>query len=267
MLIDTHCHLNIMIKDTFDVPLDTEFEKDARAILEAAAKNNVTQIVNVGTSLIESKNCVILARAFKECFATVGIHPNDITASWKDDIQVFVDLIKEKSNKIVAVGEIGLDYHYPNFDKELQYQVLRAQIELALEHSLPIIIHTRDATDEVLHVLKEYKQHPLKGIIHCFSEDQKFADFAIELGFFLGIGGPLTYPQNDSLRSIFKTIPLESIVLETDAPFLPPQSIRGKKNSPAQIKTIAEALAELRGISVEEVATQTTRTATALLSL
>ena len=149
----------------------------------------------------------------------------------------------------------------------MQYDGLKAQIELSLEYNLPIIIHTRDARSEVLEVLKQYKNESMRGIIHCFSEDQRFADDAISLGFVLGIGGPLTYPKNNRVRSIFSTVPLDKIVLETDSPFLPPQIIRGKKNSPAHIATVAHYLAEVRNISVEEVSEVTEETVKDLFNL
>lgn len=258
MLTDTHCHINIMIKKEFDVPMPSNFKELAQPILDAAAQRGVTRIVNVGTSVPESNNCIELAKAFEACWATIGTHPNDLKNNWKEDIKTYKQwLANKETNKIVGIGEIGLDYHYPNYNKQMQYDGFRAQIELALEHDLAIVIHTRDAGAEVLEVLDEYKKDGMRGIIHCFSEDQAFADGALELGFVLGIGGPLTYPQNDQLREVFKTVPLEKIVLETDAPFLPPQSIRGKRNSPAQIATIAQYLADLRGITLNEVVNET----------
>ena len=257
-LVDTHCHINMIIKKEFDVPLPADFVKLSEPIIQAAESADVTTIINVGTSLTESKNCIELARSSKNCFATVGIHPNDLKDNWQEDVQACAQLLKDPENKVVGIGEIGLDYHYPGYNKERQHQAFKAQIELALVHDLPIVVHTRDAQAGVLDVLEQYQQEKLRGIIHCFSEDQVFADRAIALGFVLGIGGPLTYPQNDELRAVFKTVPLNKIVLETDAPFLPPQVIRGKKNSPAHIRTVAQCLAELRGVPLEEVAQVTT---------
>lgn len=267
-LIDTHSHINMMIKKEFDVALPHNFSILADPVIQEAAACNVNTLINVGTSLIESINCVTLAKHYKNCFATLGIHPNDITHNWQHDIAEFKKLLdNKKENKIVGIGEIGLDYHYENYNKELQYQVLKVQIELALSYNLPIIIHTRDAGLEVLQVLEQYKGPDLRGIIHCFSEDQQFADYALSLGFLLGIGGPITYPKNQALRDIFTNVPLEKIVLETDAPFLPPQAIRGKQNSPAHIATVAHYLATLRGINVETVANITTQTTQALFNI
>ena len=263
MLTDTHCHINIMIKKDFDVPLPHNFKERAQPIITQASQAGITRIINVGTSVSESENCIQLAQAFERCWATIGTHPNDLKSDWKHNIATYKKWLSTKETlKIIGIGEIGLDYHYPNYNKQMQYDGFRAQIELALEHYIPIVIHTRDAGGEVLEVLAEYKQNGVRGIIHCFSEDQDFANYALELGFVLGIGGTLTYPKNKALREIFTLVPLDKIVLETDAPFLPPQKIRGQQNNPAQIATIAEFLAELRGISKEEVAQATQATAT-----
>ena len=250
-----------MIKKEFDVPMPQNFKELAQPIITQAQQAGVNHIINVGTSVPESHNCVQLAQAFDRCYATIGTHPNDLKSDWKKDIITYKKWLTAKETyKIVGIGEIGLDYHYPNYNKQMQYDGFRAQIELALEHDLPIVIHTRDAGGEVLEVLSEYKQNGVCGIIHCFSEDQDFANYALELGFVLGIGGTLTYPKNKALREIFTLVPLNKIVLETDAPFLPPQKIRGQQNNPAQIATVAEFLAELRGVSKEVVAQATQAT-------
>lgn len=267
MLFDTHCHLNMIIKKEFDIPLSNNFTELARKIINDAKKVDVIRLINVGTSLPESLNCITLARTFESCFATIGTHPNDLKSNWQDDIKKYKDLLTDKKNKIVGIGEIGLDYHYQNYDKQKQYKAFEQQIQLALDHNLPIVIHTRDAKQEVLDILEQFKQNNLRGIIHCFSEDLAFASRALALGFVLGIGGPLTYPKNETLRSIFKTVPLESIVLETDAPFLPPQNIRGQKNSPVSVRTVAYALAELRDVPYQKIAKTTTETARKLFNI
>lgn len=267
-MTDTHCHLNMIIKKEFDVPMPSYFRESCLPIIEEAKNAGVTRLINVGTSVVESNNCILLAKTFQNCWAAIGTHPNDLKKEWRNDIATYKKwLLDKEQNKIVAIGEIGLDYHYPDYNKQLQYDGLKAQIEVALEHNLAIIIHTRDAGAEVLQVLEEYKHQGIRGIMHCFSEDLACANYAIELGFVLGIGGTLTYPKNESLRHIFKTIPLHKIVLETDAPFLPPQPIRGQRNSPAQITTVAQYLATLRGITIEEVKETTEKTVTQLVNL
>lgn len=271
MFIDTHCHMNIMAKKTFDVPLTMQEIESASIILEEADQQNVKQIINVATSLIESANCIALAKKYSTCFASVGIHPNDCTADWLTD---FKEIEKQwfkktnhQENKIVAIGECGIDKHYPDYNLKRQQDAFRAQIELALQYNLPVIVHTRDAGDETLRVLEEYKSNNLTGVIHCFSEDLSFAQTALSFGCVLGIGGPLTYPKNNTLRTVFSTVALEKIILETDAPYLAPQAFRGKQNGPKYIPVIAQFLAELRGITFEEVAQQTTQTAKTLFAL
>ena len=267
MLIDTHCHINIMIKKDFDAPLPENFRELITPLIKECNHAGVTKIVNVGTSISESNNCITLAQNYDNLWATVGLHPNDADKNWKKDIESFKKLLQNSQNKIVGIGEIGLDYHYPNHDKIFQRTVFEAQIQLALEYNLPIVIHTRDAGQGVLDILENHASEKLRGVIHCFSEDLAFAERAISLNFVLGIGGPLTYPKNDELRKVFTTVPLKKIVLETDAPFLPPQKMRGKKNSPENIRTIAEFLAELRDITFEEVAQVTTSTAETLFNI
>lgn len=260
MLIDTHCHLNILVKPQFDT-LVTHTELEAiTPIIQAAAQAEVHYIINVGTSLIESTNCITIAKRFPNVFASVGIHPNDATETWAHDLKKITQAVKDKEkNKIIAIGECGIDKHYKDYNLLRQQDVFKAQIELALEHNLPLIIHTRDAGDETLKCLETFKDSTLRGTIHCFSESLQFAYDAINLGFVLGIGGTVSYPKNDQLRTVVKTIDLSYIILETDAPFLPPQPLRGKQNSPATIKYIAEYIAELKNIPFSAIAEQTTK--------
>lgn len=268
MLVDTHCHINTMIKKEFDIPLSIDSLPLAQTIINDAAAQDVTTIINVGTSLIESKNCVMLAQHFSSVFATVGIHPNDATSSWHDDYKHLVKLVKEKEkNKIVGIGECGMDKHYPDYNLQRQKDAFKAQIELALENDLALVVHTRDAADETLRALEEFKGHIHRGVIHCFSEDAFFANTCIEWGFVLGMGGTITYPKNIHLRDIVASIDLSAIVLETDAPFLPIQSMRGKENHPKFIKEIAEYMAHLRAESFETVAEQTSQNALKLFGL
>ncbi len=267
-LIDTHCHINMMVKPTFDVPLEPASLEAAHPIVQEARKHHVGTIINVGTSLVESRNCVQLARHIPTIWASVGIHPNDLTAHWQEDLIEIKKLIEfGPPNKIVAIGECGMDRHYPDYNAQRQKDAFKAQIELALSYDLALIVHSRDAYDETLRGLEEFKGEIKRGIIHCFSEDQQFADTVIDWGFAIGIGGTLTYPKNNALRSIATRVPLHKIVLETDAPFLPPQNIRGQQNHPLYIETIAHYLAQLRSTTFEDVAQQTTATAQAIFKL
>lgn len=257
-----------MVKDAFDTPLTDENIAQAKLIVEQAHEQNVTTIINVGTSLVESQNCVTLAEKFKTNFAVVGIHPNDISKEYKADLASIEQLaIQKEKLKIVGIGECGLDFHYPDFNVQQQKDVFRAQIELALKHNLALVVHTRDARDETLRVIEEYHNEIDRGIIHCFSENLDFAKQVIDWGFAIGLGGTITYPKNNHLREVAQSVPLSSIVLETDAPFLPPQSLRGKTNTPANIAIIAHYLAEFRKVPFDEVALQTTQRARDIFGL
>jgi TatD DNase family protein len=267
MLIDTHCHINMMVKSTFDTPLEPFDLPQAEIIVEQARKNNVTTIINVGTRKIENQNCILLAQTFDSVFATVGIHPND-SDTWQEDFELLKKWTASKEkNKIVGIGECGIDMHYPDYDLNRQRDAFKAQIELALEHDLALVVHSRDAYDETLRILEEYKNNITRATMHCFSYDQAFAQMVTEWNFVLGIGGPITYPKNEGLRNIVKNTALKNIVLETDAPFLPPQAIRGKQNHPREIMAIAEYIAQLRGETFQMIADETTKNALHLFDL
>jgi TatD DNase family protein len=265
MFVDTHCHINAMVKE-LDAPLTSEQLADVPAIITAAHKADVLKIVNVGTSLIESKNCVLLAQQFDSCYAAIGIHPNDATEQWAAELKQMRELWFHTAGslaeyKIVGVGECGIDRHYPGYNLARQQDAFKAQIELALEYNLPLIVHTRDAAQETLTVMDIYRKDGMRGIIHCFSEGHDFAhEVHTNFGFYLGIGGTVTYPKNVILREVVNAY-LNAIVLETDAPFLPPQQLRGKKNTPAYIPLIAQFIAELTQQSVERIAELTTQNA------
>jgi TatD DNase family protein len=256
----------MMTKDSFDTPLQQSDITKAKTIIEQARDATVSLIINVGTRKIENQNCILLAQNFDSVFATVGIHPND-SDTWQEDLELMKKwLQKKEENKIVGIGECGIDMHYPDYDLQRQRDAFKAQIELALEHDLALIVHSRDAYDETLRILEEYKNNISRATMHCFSYDQAFARTVTNWGFMLGIGGPITYPKNNELRAVVTSTDLKNIVLETDAPFLPPQAIRGKQNHPKEIATIAHYIAELRGESFETVAQQTTENALNLIS-
>lgn len=268
ILADTHTHINCLIKEPFDRILTSEEIKKSAQIISEAEKNKVTIFINVGTSLIESVNCVTLAQAYSPVYATVGIHPNDCTEFWHNDFKQIESLVTQKAeNKIVGIGECGIDRHYPDYNLERQYDAFRAQIELALRNDLALVIHSRDAYDETMKILDEYKKELKRAVMHCFSYDAAFANYCFERGLYLGIGGTITYPKNNALRAIVSTMPLANLVLETDAPFLPPQQFRGQQNHPKYIVLIAQYIAELRGITLDEIARHTTNNALTLFGI
>lgn len=264
MLIDTHCHINIMLrgcktKSTY-TDFTTEELKRANTIISKAHKEDIQLIINVGTDLIESVTCINLAKIYTNCYAIVGIHPNDATESWKDDLNKINSYLQNHhEHKIIGIGECGIDLHYENYNLSRQQDVFKSQIELALKHDLALSIHSRDGAEETFKIIDEYrKEDNFRGIMHCFSYDQGYADEAIKSNLVLGIGGTLTYPRNEALRSIVKNIDLNDFVLETDAPFLAPQVVRGTENCPANIKIIAEFIAKLKETTYEEIADRTT---------
>jgi TatD DNase family protein len=267
MLIDTHCHINMMIKNTFDTPLSLSDLPKAHTIIEQAQSQGISLIINVGTRAIENGNCVLLAQTFPSIFATVGIHPND-SDTWQEDFTLLQSWVQQKEqNKIVGIGECGIDMHYPDYNLSRQRDAFRAQIELALEHNLALVVHSRDAYVETLRMLEEYKNNLTHAVMHCFSYDQAFATTVTDWNFMLGIGGPITYPKNHELRTVVTNANLKNIVLETDAPFLPPQALRGKQNHPQYIHNIAEYIAQLRGESFDVIAQQTTQNALQLFKI
>jgi TatD DNase family protein len=266
MLIDTHCHVNLLVKSEFNVPLTEQQVLQSDVIAREAEAAHVAHVINVGTNFIESQNCIRLAQHNPHMSAVVGLHPDDCTADWQRELREINELLKNaQANKIVGIGECGFDFHHKEYNKQRQKDVFKAQIELALNYHLPLIIHTRDAGNSALDCLEEYKNDGLTGVFHCFSESHDFALYATqELGFFIGIGGSITYPKNNELRALVHELTLSTIVLETDAPFLPPQVIRGQKNHPREIATIAQYLSELLDVDYTTVATKTTQNAKVL---
>jgi len=268
MLVDTHCHVNLMVKKEFDIPLNSQAFHMAETIANQAAQEGVMYILNVGTSLTESINCIHLAQKNKSMCAAVGLHPSDIKTWWKKDLKEIEKLVRNrKKNKVVGIGECGIDLYHHKENLQQQKDVFKAQIELCLTHQIPLIIHMRNAVDATYSVLDEFKNEKLTGVFHCFSADQTFADYVINLGFLIGIGGTITYPKNDKIRSIVSNISLKHIVLETDAPFLPPQIARGQQNHPKYIATIAKYIAHLKKQSFEYISEQTTHNAFDLFGL
>jgi len=238
-------------------------------ILVDAKKAGVPLVIDIGTTMAENRNILNLAHLLPEVYAAVGLFPTEISSTYRTDIQELKKLINhyEQRNKIVAIGECGLDFHSPNYNHILQEDGFKAQIELALEENLALVIHSRNAQDRALRIMEEYTSNTARAVFHCFSEGVLFAHDVIERGFFLGIGGTVTYPKNDALRTVIKEIGLDHIVLETDAPYLPPQGLRGTVNHPQNITLIAHYLANFLNLSFKEVEEKTTHNAHTLFHL
>lgn len=260
MFIDSHCHLNMMTGKEENAPLsDIDLQK-IKQICEQTKANNVGKLIQIGSSLHDSLDCITIAKKFDCVWAVVGMHPYDCSTNWQEEFKEIKKLVTNKTeNKIVGIGESGLDFFRKPYNEEIQNAAFKSHIELSLENNLPIVIHVRDAGDEVLKIMQEYIKDGLRGVIHCFSQNADFAGQILEWGFYIGIDGHITYPKNDALRDIIKNVPLDKLLLETDAPFLPPQQFRGKQNSPVYIPLIAQFIAELRAINIKELEDATTK--------
>ena len=264
--IDTHCHLAYMVgKPDAENLTDTDMQAIAK-IVEQACAAGVTRCITVGTNHASSRAALAIAACVDGVYATAAMHPSDEHDAWRDEMVLIDLLVKQRGPKLIAVGECGLDYHYPNYNKIRQQELFAHHIELAIASGLPLVIHSRDAIDDTLAVLDRYAHKTVRGVFHCFSENGEYARQIVDRGFLLGIGAPITYPKNNTLREVVHTIGLEHLVLETDAPFLPPQSKRGQQNSPIYIPLVAEAVAVECGVPVERVAAITTHNAEKLFS-
>jgi len=270
-MIDTHCHINIMVQKKPDQLMTEEMLAQCDAIVVRAREAGVRQLITVGTSVAESRNCILLAQRYPEISATIGVHPCDsVTQEGPLAVEKIVSelekLLSDAESHIVAIGEIGLDYYHQPYDAVHQKEVFIAQLELALRWNKPVVIHIRDAGDDALSLLRQYKDR-LRGVVHCFSLDRAAAEEIISWDWMIGIDGPVTYPKNNALRDIVAHVPFKGLLLETDAPFLPPQSLRGKPNCPSNLGIIAAEIARARGVSLEEVISITTANAQALFRL
>ena len=230
MLIDTHTHLD-----------DARYESDREAMIARAREGGVDTMITIGCDLATSRSAVALAGHYPFVYASIGVHPHEvkhITDSWYDELRQLA-----RENKVVAYGEIGLDYHYNHSDPDLQRRRFREQLQLARELSLPVIIHTREAQDDTIRILKEERASEIGGVFHCFSGDAWLAKDALDLGFYLSFSGILTFQNATMLRDIAKTVPADRLLIETDCPYLTPIPHRGKRNEPAYVKHVAETLA------------------------
>jgi TatD DNase family protein len=250
LLVDTHCHLDL-----------EAFDADREAVIERARVAGVGRILIPGIDPASNRQAVSLAERYPEVYAAVGLHPNSadkFSPASLSEIRMFAS-----HPKVVGIGEVGIDLFWQKFPRALQMQAFREQIELANDVGKPVIVHDRDAHAEVMEVLRTCP--PEAGaVLHAFSGDRAMADEALALGFYLGVDGPLTYKKSDGLRALFARLPLERVLIETDAPYLTPQPYRGKRNEPAHVNYVAEKLAEVRGMTLETVAAATTENAARL---
>lgn len=252
-IVDTHAHLNM-----------SQFDDDRETVIKRATEVGVKTIVVVGTDLESSRQAINIANSHPGIWATVGFHPHEAGIMQTNDIEVMAELANNK--RVVAIGEIGLDYYRNRAPREIQMQVFKRQLELAGRMNLPVVIHSRQADSDTLSLLREWAITPKRsseavGVIHCFSGDIDIARQHLDMGFYISFGAYISYPSS-SLSEVIRIIPANRLLIETDSPFLPPQSHRGKRNEPAYITTTLAVLARIRGQSIEMLARQTTENAT-----
>jgi len=252
-LVDTHAHLD-----------SGQFRADLEAVMDRALANGVGTILTVGCDLASSRASVELATRYEPIWASVGIHPHDAASA---DAAALAELAQLAGvGKVVAIGETGLDFYRDRAPRDLQRQAFRAQIRLARQLVKPLIVHDRDAHDEVVAILRDEGASEVGGVMHCFSGDLALARECIALGFFISFAGPLTYP-NSALRSVAEALPVDVMLIETDCPYLAPQPWRGKRCEPAHVRATAEALAALKGLSLDDVARVTSLNARRLFGI
>ena len=244
MLFDTHAHMD-----------DRAFDEDREELLASLPGAGLALVMNPGCSLASSYNAVKLANTYDYIYAAVGSHPDVADEVNEDVLEQYRTLVRENP-KVKAIGEIGLDYHYEDIPREIQLKAFRMQMELARELNLPAIVHEREAHDDGMKVVHEFPE--VTGVFHCYSGSAEMARQLVELGWYIGFTGVLTFKNARKALEVAASIPLDRIVLETDCPYMSPEPFRGKRNDPGKLYRMAEKLAEIRGLTVEEIQKITT---------
>ena len=239
MLFDTHAHMD-----------DLAFAEDRKELLQELPNHQIGLLMNPGCSRESSYNAVALAKEYDYIYAAVGSHP-DVADEVNEEVLEEYRKLCKLNDKVKAIGEIGLDYHYEDIPREIQKQAFRAQMALAAELDLPVIVHEREAHEDGMSIVREFPQ--VKGVFHCYSGSAEMARQLVELGWYIGFTGVLTFKNARKAVEVAAAIPLERIVLETDCPYMAPDPFRGKRNDPSKLYRMAEKLAEIRGLSVEEI--------------
>ncbi|KWW12467.1 MULTISPECIES: TatD family hydrolase [Peribacillus] len=254
MLFDTHVHVNA-----------EQFNEDLEEVIERAKEAGVNHMVVVGFDRPTIKRAMELVEAYDFMYAAVGWHPVDAIDMTEDDLQWIEELSSHP--KVVAIGEMGLDYHWDKSPKDVQKEVFRKQIRLAKKVGLPIIIHNREATADIVNILKEEEASSVGGIMHCFSGSAETALECIEMNFYISLGGPVTFKNAKKPKEVAAAVPLDRLLVETDCPYLAPHPFRGKRNEPSYVKLVAEQIAEIKQLTIEEVSKATTENAKKLFGI
>lgn len=248
MIFDTHAHYD-----------DEAFNEDREAVIKSLAAAGVETVVNIGASMASSETTLELTRNYPFIYGTAGVHPSETAELDEEKFQRLREIVREP--KIVAVGEIGLDYYWEKPAHDIQKNWFERQLELAREVNLPVVIHSREAAKDTLEIMKAAKAGELGGVIHCFSYGKEMAREYLDMGFFLGIGGVLTFKNAKKLREVVEYAPMEQLVLETDSPYMAPEPNRGKRNTSANLPYVVNMMAEIKGLSPEEVMAATEKNA------
>jgi len=254
MLIDTHAHIE-----------GKEFDKDREEVVERALQAGVRGWINISTGTESFKKSCDLALKYPDIYVSLGVHPHDAANVKQDELDALATQVNHE--KVVAIGETGLDYYYTNSPPEDQKSLFEFFLKLAQKSNLPLTIHVRDAEKELIECVDRVFPNGVKGVIHCFSSNWDFAQQFLQRGFYISFSGIVTFKKAESVQEAAKLVPLDKLLVETDAPYLAPDPYRGKRNEPAFVVKIAEKIAQLKGISLEEVAQQTTRNAQALFGI
>ncbi len=255
-LFDSHCHLN-----------DDKFEQDREQIIKSIYDEGITKLINAGYDIKSSKEAIELAKKYDFIFATCGISPNDVPTSLEkveDELKELEKLLQNK--KIVAIGEIGLDYYWNKDNKQIQEEMFIKQIDIANKYNLPIVIHTREAVDDTLKILRQH-QVIKKGVFHCCPLNKELVKQALSLGFYISFSGPITFKNSKNADEIINMVPLEKMLIETDSPYLSPEPNRGKRNDSRNVKYNAIKIAQVRNINIEEIAKITYKNAETIFEI
>ncbi len=253
-LVDSHAHLY------FD-----QFDQDRDAVIKNAKLANISAIINIGVNIETSLKSIELAESYDFIYATAGIHPQDAHEMRSDRWDEFVKLLEHP--KVVAIGEIGLDYYRDYSPHEVQKEVLHRQLELAVEHDLPVVVHTRNAWQDVLPIITEQYRGKLNGVFHCFSGMENEAKLVLDAGYYISFTGVVTFKNAKALDIAANYVPLDRLLLETDCPFMAPEPFRGKRSEPAHVPVIARKIAEAKEIDIAELAFETNKNAEKLFGL
>lgn len=254
MVFDSHAHYD-----------DEEFKEDREELLSSMNRNGIECIVNVGASMQTSKASIELAEQYAFIYAAVGVHPGEVEELCDEDMNRLRTYSGHE--KVVAIGEIGLDYHYPELEKDVQKKWFRHQLDIAADVRLPVIIHSRDAANDTLELLKEYDGRIQGGVIHCFSYSPQMAEEYLKMGYYIGIGGVLTFKNARKLKEVAEIVPIEKIVIETDCPYLSPEPHRGERNNSLNLLYVVAELAKIKGLPDKEVISVTCRNAMKLYGI